>query len=39
VGTPGSGLKGLAERLAPHGGTVLAGPLDDGGYRLRADVA
>jgi two-component system sensor histidine kinase DesK len=31
-------LKGLAERLAPHGGTVLAGPLADGGYRLRAEV-
>ncbi|SFR28008.1 two-component system, NarL family, sensor histidine kinase DesK [Lentzea waywayandensis] len=39
VGTPGNGLKGLEERLAPHGGTVLAGPLDDGGYRLRAEVA
>lgn len=39
VGVPGTGLKGLAERLAPHGGTVLAGPLADGGYRLRAEVA
>jgi two-component system, NarL family, sensor histidine kinase DesK len=39
VGTPGTGLQGLAERLAPVGGTVLAGPLDDGGYRLRAEVA
>ncbi len=38
VGVPGTGLKGLAERLAPHGGTVLAGPLADGGYRLRAEV-
>ncbi|HEX8869285.1 MAG TPA: sensor histidine kinase [Lentzea sp.] len=38
VGEPGTGLKGLAERLAPLGGTVLAGPLDDGGYRLRAEV-
>ncbi|MEU0881446.1 histidine kinase [Lentzea sp. NPDC005914] len=39
VGEPGTGLQGLAERLAPVGGTVLAGPLDDGGYRLRAEVA
>jgi two-component system sensor histidine kinase DesK len=39
VGAPGTGLKGLAERLAPLGGTVAAGPLDDGGYRLRAEVA
>ncbi|MET8764394.1 histidine kinase [Lentzea sp. NPDC004782] len=38
VGEPGTGLRGLAERLAPHGGTVLAGPLDEGGYRLRAEV-
>ncbi|MDX3659273.1 hypothetical protein PV646_18355 [Streptomyces sp. ID05-26A] len=39
VGTPGTGLKGLAERLEPHGGTVVAGPVDDGGYGLRAEVA
>lgn len=39
VGVPGTGLQGLAERLAPHGGTVLAGALNDGGYRLRAEVA
>ncbi|MET9629684.1 histidine kinase [Lentzea sp. NPDC006480] len=39
VGEPGTGLTGLAERLAPLGGTVLAGPLDDGGYRLRAEVS
>jgi two-component system sensor histidine kinase DesK len=38
VGTPGTGLAGLRERLAPHGGTVLAGPVPDGGYRLRAEV-
>ncbi|WP_053733866.1 sensor histidine kinase [Nocardia sp. NRRL S-836] len=39
VGTPGTGLRGLSERLAPLGGTVLAGPLTDGGYRLRAEVS
>ncbi|GAB2813025.1 sensor histidine kinase [Lentzea nigeriaca] len=38
VGEPGTGLRGLSERLAPHGGTVLAGPLADGGFRLRAEV-
>jgi two-component system sensor histidine kinase DesK len=39
VGIPGTGLRGLAERLAPHSGTVQAGPLAEGGYRLRAEVA
>ncbi|MGW6932689.1 sensor histidine kinase [Lentzea sp. NPDC054927] len=39
VGVPGTGLRGLAERLAPLDGTVLAGPMADGGYRLRAEVA
>ncbi|HUQ55025.1 sensor histidine kinase [Lentzea sp.] len=39
VGIPGTGLRGLTERLAPHGGTVQAGPLAEGGYRLRAEVA
>ncbi|WP_245848426.1 sensor histidine kinase [Lentzea kentuckyensis] len=39
VGEPGTGLRGLAERLAPMRGTVLAGPMDEGGYRLRAEVA
>ncbi|MEV0676397.1 hypothetical protein AB0I60_07710 [Actinosynnema sp. NPDC050436] len=31
-------MAGLAERLAEVGGTVEAGPLDGGGYRLRAEV-
>ncbi|NUT50738.1 MAG: sensor histidine kinase [Saccharothrix sp.] len=39
TGVPGTGLAGLAERLAEVGGTVEAGPLPDGGYRLRAEVA
>ncbi|TWP50773.1 sensor histidine kinase [Lentzea tibetensis] len=39
VGAPGTGLQGLAERLAEVGGTVIAGPLTGGGYRLRAEVA
>jgi two-component system sensor histidine kinase DesK len=37
-GQRGHGLTGLAERLAPLGGTVDAGPADDGGFRLRATV-
>ncbi len=35
----GSGLDGLAERLGRVGGTLAAGPLPDGGYLLRAEVA
>jgi two-component system, NarL family, sensor histidine kinase DesK len=34
----GHGLTGLAQRLAPLGGTVDAGRADDGGFRLRATV-
>jgi two-component system sensor histidine kinase DesK len=34
----GHGLVGLAERLAPLGGSVDAGPAADGGFRLRATV-
>ncbi|MFC4942109.1 sensor histidine kinase [Pseudonocardia sp. GCM10023141] len=36
---PGNGLSGLTERLAAIGGWVDAGPLPDGGYRLRAECA
>ncbi|MEU5692895.1 histidine kinase [Actinosynnema sp. NPDC020468] len=39
TGVPGTGLRGLAERLAAVGGTVDAGPLGERGYRLRAEVA
>ncbi|GLZ28330.1 hypothetical protein Lesp02_05200 [Lentzea sp. NBRC 105346] len=38
VGLPGTGLAGLRERLAAVGGTVVAGPLAGGGFRLRAEV-
>jgi two-component system sensor histidine kinase DesK len=37
-GRAGHGLAGLAERLAPFGGAVAAGPAEDGGFRLRATV-
>jgi two-component system sensor histidine kinase DesK len=39
AGTPaGNGISGLTERLAAVGGWVDAGPLADGGYRLRAQT-
>src|SRR5829696_7821924 len=34
----GSGLRGLAERMAEAGGTLEAGPTDEGGFRLLARV-
>jgi two-component system, NarL family, sensor histidine kinase DesK len=42
VGSPantsaGNGISGLTERMAAIGGWVDAGPLPDGGYRLRAE--
>jgi signal transduction histidine kinase len=32
----GNGLRGLRERVAACGGTLEAGPTDDGGWRVRA---
>jgi two-component system sensor histidine kinase DesK len=37
-GTPGSGLRGLRERLERAGGRLEAGPRTDGGYRLVATI-
>lgn len=34
----GRGLLGLRERLAVYGGALTAGPLPDGGYRVRAEI-
>jgi two-component system sensor histidine kinase DesK len=34
----GNGLSGLSERMAAVRGTVSAGPLAEGGYRLRAEA-
>lgn len=36
--TSGSGLSGLAERVARSGGDFEAGPLPDGGFRLRVSL-
>ncbi|MFG2646678.1 sensor histidine kinase [Streptomyces sp. NPDC048436] len=35
-GTPGSGLKGLAERIAAAGGSLESGPAPRGGFRVTA---
>ncbi|MGW0549227.1 sensor histidine kinase [Streptomyces altiplanensis] len=37
-GTPGSGLAGLRERLTAVGGTLRAGPVEGGRFRLTAEV-
>ena len=37
-GSPGSGLAGLRERVGALGGELVAGPVDGGGYRVRASV-
>ena len=37
-GAGGNGLAGLAERVEASGGRLEAGPLPDGGFRLRADL-
>jgi two-component system sensor histidine kinase DesK len=38
TGVEGSGLTGLRERLAQVGGRLDAGPVEDGGFRLYAEV-
>ncbi|MFF0432443.1 sensor histidine kinase [Streptomyces sp. NPDC004327] len=37
-GTPGSGLKGLRERVAAAGGTLVSGPGPRGGFRVTAEL-
>jgi len=34
----GRGLRGMRERIEPHGGTLTAGPAPDGGFEVRATV-
>ena len=34
----GHGLIGMRERVAVYGGTLAAGPRDDGGYRVQAHI-
>jgi two-component system sensor histidine kinase DesK len=36
--SPGAGLAGLRERVGELGGELRAGPVDGGGYRVRASV-
>lgn len=37
-GAPGSGLRGLRERVAAAGGTLTSGPGPRGGFRLEAEL-
>jgi signal transduction histidine kinase len=34
----GRGLSGMRARIEPQGGTLTAGPADDGGFEVRATV-
>ncbi|MCB8907537.1 MULTISPECIES: sensor histidine kinase [unclassified Streptomyces] len=38
TGTPGSGLRGLRERVAAAGGTLDSGPAPRGGFRVTAEL-
>ncbi|MQS12054.1 sensor histidine kinase [Streptomyces kaniharaensis] len=38
AGGTGSGLAGMRERVAAFGGTISAGPLPGGGFRVRAEL-
>ncbi|MCX5207092.1 sensor histidine kinase [Streptomyces sp. NBC_00237] len=38
AGGSGNGLAGMRERAAALGGTIEAGPLPDGGFRVDADI-
>ena len=38
MGGPGLGLVGMRERVAAYGGSVVAAPLPDGGFRVSARI-
>ncbi|GAA3305081.1 two-component sensor histidine kinase [Dactylosporangium vinaceum] len=38
AGAEGHGLIGMRERVAMHGGTFAAGPVDGGGWQVRATI-
>jgi signal transduction histidine kinase len=38
VNGSGSGIEGMRERVHVYGGTLEAGPLRDGGFRVRAEI-
>jgi signal transduction histidine kinase len=38
VGGPGRGLVGMAERVSELGGTLVAGPCRQGGFRVRVEL-
>ncbi|GAA4967589.1 hypothetical protein GCM10025331_70490 [Actinoplanes utahensis] len=38
VGGGGHGLRGMRERVAAHGGTLLAGPREGGGFTVTAHI-
>jgi signal transduction histidine kinase len=35
---PGLGLVGMRERVSAHGGWLRAGPWEDGGFQVRAEL-
>jgi signal transduction histidine kinase len=37
-GRPGHGLVGMRERVGLYGGTLTAGPTDEGGFRVHAEL-
>jgi signal transduction histidine kinase len=38
AGGSGTGIAGMRQRVTALGGTLVAGPLDGGGFRVRAEL-